>query len=109
MEKVFLFDVLSKISIATDTQPGDIENFSICSDMIDVFLDISFIYGNAEDLPHDNESQSIIKLSNGTTLYLKEVEQYMVLICIIKEKNFDRPFLIDHNIEVFKEGLLKIL
>ena len=33
----------------------------------------------------------------------------MVLICIIKEKNFDRPFLIDHNIEVFKEGLLKIL
>ena len=74
MEKVFLFDVLSKISIATDTQPGDIENFAICSDMIDVFLDISFIYGNAEDLPHDNESQSIIKLSNGTTLYLKEVE-----------------------------------
>ena len=74
MEKVFLFDVLSKISIATDTAPGDIENFSICSDMIDVFLDISFIYGNAEDLPHDNESQSIIRLSNGTTLYLKEVE-----------------------------------
>jgi Ras-related GTP-binding protein C/D len=109
MEKVFLFDVLSKIAIATDTQPGDIESFSICSDMIDVFLDISFIYGNAEDLPHDNEAQSIIKLSNGTTLYLKEVERYMVLICIIKEKNFDRPFLIDHNIEVFKEGLHKIL
>jgi len=32
-----------------------------------------------------------------------------VLICIIKEKNFDRPFLIDHNIDVFKEGLLRIL
>ena len=74
-----------------------------------MFLDISFIYGNAEDMPHDNQSQSIIRLSNGTTLYLKEVEQFIVLICIIKEKNFDRPFLIDHNIDVFKEGLLRIL
>jgi len=33
----------------------------------------------------------------------------MVLICIIKDEHFDYPFLIDHNIEVFKEGLLKIL
>ncbi len=56
MEKVFLFDVMNKISIATDSQPVDIENFSICSDMIDVFLDISFIYGNADDMQHDNQS-----------------------------------------------------
>ena len=41
-------------------------------------------------------------------LFNKHVSRH-VLICIIKEKNFDRPFLIDHNIEVFKEGLLKIL
>jgi len=73
--------------------------------MIDVFLDISFIYGNAEEIQHDKFAQSIIRLSNETTLYLKEVDKYIVLICIIKEKHFDRPFLIDHNIDVFKEGL----
>ena len=72
MEKVFLFDVTSKISIGTDLQPVDIESFSICSDMIDVYLDISFIYGNGDD-SHDNESQSIIRLTNDTTLYLKDV------------------------------------
>lgn len=47
MEKVFLIDVVSKIYIATDSSPVDIKNYELCSDMIDVVIDISSIYGYA--------------------------------------------------------------
>ena len=45
MEKVFLFELASKLYIASDTNPVDITSFTMCSEMIDVFIDISVIYG----------------------------------------------------------------
>ena len=45
IEKAFLFDVLSKIYIATDGSPVDIQSYELCCDMIDVVIDISGIYG----------------------------------------------------------------
>lgn len=53
---------------------------------------------------YDSKSQAIIKLNDKTILYLKEVQKYIALICIIKENNYDRVFLIDYNIDVFKKG-----
>eukprot|EP00828_Plagiopyla_frontata_P009258 TRINITY_DN14763_c0_g1_i4.p1 TRINITY_DN14763_c0_g1~~TRINITY_DN14763_c0_g1_i4.p1 ORF type:complete len:253 (-),score=51.44 TRINITY_DN14763_c0_g1_i4:53-811(-) len=109
MEKVFLFEVVSKLYIATDQQPIEITNFAICTEMIDVFIDISYIYGQSQiPLAYDDQAQAIIKLTDGTVLILKEVEKYLALICIIKEADYDRPFLIDYNIEVFKEGLKQL-
>jgi Ras-related GTP-binding protein C/D len=103
MEKVFLFEIVSKLFIATDSTPVDIDSFAICSEMIDVFLDISYIYGSQKHIyDSKNQRQSVIKLSDGTILLLKEVEQYLALICIIKDQHYDRPYLIDYNIDVFK-------
>lgn len=45
IEKAFLFDVLSKIYIATDGSPVDVQTYELCCDMIDVVIDISGIYG----------------------------------------------------------------
>ena len=45
IEKSFLFDVSSKIYIATDYSPVDMQSYELCCDMIDVVLDISYIYG----------------------------------------------------------------
>lgn len=45
MEKSFLFDVVSKIYIATDSNPVDMQSYELCSDMIDVVIDVSCIYG----------------------------------------------------------------
>lgn len=90
MEKVFLFDVVSKLYIATDRTPVDIGRFSVCAEMIDVFLDISFIYNppNNSNSYSDSKSSSIIKLSNGDSLLLREVDRCLALICIFKEENF---------------------
>jgi len=111
MQKVFLFEMISKTYLATDSAPVESQNYAICSDMIDVVIDISFIYGvknNKEGLDFDNQTQATIKLSDSTILYYKEIEKFLALICLIKEHDFNRPFLIDYNIEVFRQGLTEI-
>ena len=40
-----MFDVVSKLYIATDSYPIEDLNFPICQEVIDVFIDISYIYG----------------------------------------------------------------
>jgi Ras-related GTP-binding protein C/D len=45
MEKAYLFDVVSKLYISTDSGPVDTQSVELCSDMIDVVLDVSGIYG----------------------------------------------------------------
>lgn len=45
MEKAYLFDIVSKLYISTDSSPVDMQSVELCSDMIDVVLDVSGIYG----------------------------------------------------------------
>ncbi|KAB0364519.1 hypothetical protein FD754_008675 [Muntiacus muntjak] len=58
IEKAFLFDVVSKIYIATDSSPVDMQS------------------GSA----YHKESKAIIKLNNTTVLYLKEVTKFLALV-----------------------------
>jgi len=110
MEKAFLFDVVSKVYIASDPQPVALQQYELCADMIDVVIDVSYIYGQPEDSTSiagdsDTKSSCIIHLVNGTLLYLREVDHCLALVCILREENFDRQHLLDHNIAVFKEAL----
>lgn len=110
IEKAFLFDVVSKIYIATDSSPVDMQSYELCCDMIDVVIDISCIYGlhDGEGSPFDNQSSSIIKLNNGTVLYLREVNRFLALVCILREDNFDRQGLIDYNFHCFREAIQEV-
>jgi len=115
MEKAFLFDVVSKVYIASDPQPVDLQSYELCSDMIDVVIDVSCIYGLAEDgnsiansIACDAKSSCVIHLNNGTLLYLREVDRCLALVCILREESFDRQHLLDYNIQVFKEALTEI-
>ena len=86
MEKTFLFDVLSKIYIATDASPVDMPSYEVCSDYIDVIVDVSDIYG--WDRPQavlDDElreaplpdAESTILLYSNRYIYLREINKYV--------------------------------
>merc|ERR1712213_113708 len=49
IEKAFLFDIVSKIYIATDSTPVDMQSYELCCDMIDLIIDVSCIYGLPEE------------------------------------------------------------
>ena len=113
IEKAFLFDVVSKIYIATDSSPVDMQSYELCSDMIDVVIDISCIYGmkgneQAESLAYDAKSASIIKLNTGIVLYLREVNQYLAIVCLIREDNFDKAGLLGYNFDCLKEAIADV-
>lgn len=101
IEKAFVFDVMSKIHMATDSSPVDMQSFELCCDMIDVVVDLSTIYRYLSHflpvfisrpvitmnfvsfllLLHspeqvaciDEQSSSIFKLNNGIILYLRQI------------------------------------
>ena len=113
IDKVYLFDVINKLYIATDSTPVDLISYELCADMIDVVIDVSCIYGisgndNVTTNAFDKKSTSVIKLDSGLTLYLREIEHMLALVCLVKEDNFDRQNLIDFNIDIFKDGVKQI-
>lgn len=48
-DKVFLMEIMTKIYICTDSNPVDKDQFQICTDLIDVYVDFSYIYSDQVD------------------------------------------------------------
>ena len=122
MEKAYLFDVVSKLYISTDSSPVDMQSVELCSDMIDVVLDVSGIYGLGPkesddvedemvdpDSAYDKESASVIHLNNGMALYLKEVDTMLALVCITRSENFRKKSLINYNIGQLRKALRSLV
>jgi len=114
MEKAFLFDVVSKIYVATDFNPVDMQTYELCSDMIDVVLDVSCIYGSKgqkdkDVVAYDVDSASVIKLSNNYVLYLREVNKYLALVCLMRSDSFSKAGLVEYNFTQFKGAIAALI
>lgn len=90
IQKAFLFDVISKIYIATDSSPVNMSHYEICSELIDVLIDVTCIYGYDEEngSKFDKKSSSIIRLAHANNqenivVYLREVDKCLALVCLI--------------------------
>ncbi len=113
VEKVFLVDVLSKLYLATDSSPVDMATYELCSDMIDVILDVASIYGapsptTSSSTSARSGSAAIIKLSSGMVLYLREVNRSLALVALIRGDKFERQGLIDYNFDTLKKALREL-
>ncbi|CAF0986927.1 unnamed protein product [Rotaria sp. Silwood1] len=160
MEQAFLFDIQTKISIATDSSPTDIQMYEVCCNMIDLQINMSQIYGrsndnvfeaiddniNNESLVNgihesmnsysssslsttpvrtscssitetrneptsdvfDSMSSSVIKLTSGRALYLKEINNHLALICILHEKALTKQAIIEYNVNQLKSSILDL-
>lgn len=84
-EKTYLFDVLSKIYIASDTRPVDMASYEMCSDYIDVIVDISELYSWDHPLrkrkgDQMQEAESHVVLHDETMLHLMEMNKYDIIL-----------------------------
>lgn len=109
MEKAFLFDVISKVVVATDSSPMVSSYYELCSDMIDLVIDVACIYGKSGDvsdtLSSDASSGVAIKLESGVYLVLKEVSPYLALVCMMKSESYAKSGLVEYNVAQFKKAL----
>jgi len=91
LERAFLFDVASKIFIASDSiSPLDPQLYELCCDKIDLVLDISNIYApkDVEGISCDDGSYTCVKLNNDFYLYLKQVNKFLAFVCVIRDEIF---------------------
>jgi len=112
IEKVYLFDLITKLYIAhNDEKLSDQYKYDICSDILDIFIDISYLY-DKDRHQDDSESKTTVKLmyeEETEIVALRVMEKYLALVFIIKEGNYDRPYLIEENVTVFRKGLNELL
>ena len=124
IDKVFLFDVNSKIYVATDSSPVDIQTYEVCAEFIDITIDLDDLYvendakGDSQAVAKD-EIKSISYLSNGSVLYLKQMIRGLALVALIRnddesesakpDTNMDEVLtIIDYNVGCFKKLLMKM-
>ena len=97
-QKLYLFDVMTKLYIASDTSPVDQPSYAVCADFIDTIVDLSQIYGwnrdrakaqrddktgevgTTEDPPPgradaDESAESCISGAGPYSIYLKEINK----------------------------------
>lgn len=119
MEKSFLFDVASKVYVATDSAPVDSASYELCADAIDVVLDVASIYAPdktkepsdeepAEPAPQQRSNAASIQLSNGMALVLDEVDSNLALVCLLRTENLEKRDLIDYNLGCFRTALARL-
>ncbi|KAH8698620.1 putative small monomeric GTPase [Talaromyces proteolyticus] len=113
-DKCYLFDVLSKIYIASDTRPVDMSCYEMCSDYIDVIVDISELYSweHPNRKPKGDqmrEAESHVVLQNDCMIHLMEMNKYLCLVSVIHNPDAnEKKGLIDMNCRVFQDALNEI-
>ena len=85
IEKAYLFDIMSKIYVATDTTPTDIGNYEICSDYIDVVVDVAEIYGYERD--NQTPEEDMLEKGNGDAESLITMERKGARYLYLRELN----------------------
>lgn len=111
IEKIFLFDINSKIYVATDSSPVDIQTYEVCAEFIDITIDLNNLY--VEEGTSLSEVKSMSYLNNGSIIYLKQMIRGLALVALINNENQDNEYnnnltLIDYNVNLFKNSLKKM-
>nr|DBA26503.1 TPA: hypothetical protein GDO54_010750 [Pyxicephalus adspersus] len=77
-------------------------------DLTDAALEKIHLRLKGAGTPYDKESLAIIKLNNTTVLYLKEVTNFLALVCFVREESFERKGLIDYNFHCFRKAIQEV-
>ncbi|KAL1839112.1 hypothetical protein VTJ49DRAFT_1843 [Mycothermus thermophilus] len=124
-EKAYLFDVNTKIYIATDSTPEDMASYEICSDFVDVIIDFTEVYGSwprskrwkerlegepwcqpLEDQVACEWAESGMVLADAQRpIMLRQVDRSLALVAIMKEGSYDKMPQINMNVDVVVKGL----
>lgn len=91
IQKAYLFDTVSKIYIATDASPTFLKDYEVCSDYVDVIVDIKQLYGwqgsspgktpnsgqSSTDEVSVGESMVTFDRSGDTYIFAREITEYV--------------------------------
>jgi Ras-related GTP-binding protein C/D len=110
MEKAFLFDVRTRLYLATDHNPVDHQTLTLCADSIDLASGFDSVYGPSVNV-FDAESGSVsakVRLSNNMVLLAQQVGKSLALVCVARKESWTDPWAIERNVQLFRDSLNEI-
>jgi Ras-related GTP-binding protein C/D len=110
--KMYLFDIWTKLAIATDTSADDASLFHMCSDLVDVTIDLGTIFcvnSTVGGTAYDLESQAVIHSTDGRVITLHSVNQNLAFVCVIAEGYYKYEGIVDYNMKSLAGGVCKVL
>lgn len=106
IEKAFLFDAGSKIYLATDSSPVDVEIYQVCSDFIDLSVDLGALYRQPMAGPESSRKEfSFSRLQNGTVICLSIMIKGLLLVGLSTSEISQQSALIEYNMDIFRDGI----
>ena len=88
VRKAYLFDVGSKIYVATDASPSFLKDYEVCADWVDVIVDVKQLYGWREEQEMKTEKEGeegerqwvgessvTLDKSGDTYIYVREITE----------------------------------
>lgn len=108
IDKAFFFDAATKIYFATDSSPVDVETHQVCSDFVDVAIDLATLYkcGSADVLSPTALCTS--RLQNGIIIYLAQMLKGLLLVGLSRAEAAQRMALVEYNFNILRNGLEEI-
>lgn len=109
IEKAFLFDAASKIYLATDSSPVDVEIYQVCSDFIDVSVDLGSLYRmNGQGAENQRKEFSVSRLQNGTVICLSLMIKGLLLVGLSTSETPQQAALMEYNMDIFSDAIESI-
>jgi len=109
--KAFLFDVKSRLYVATDESPVDTGMHSLCCDYVRTLSAFGPLYQSAS-VNQDSRSfypSAAVTLAQGTTLTYHLITPQLALLAMLHPSVFEeRRGLLEYNVVFFREGVQEI-
>lgn len=116
MAKAYLFDILSKIYIASDTRPVEPDAYELCAGYVDLVVDYTDLFNYDRSRAGTRapvvlgaqmrEVESSVTMEDGAMVYLKEMDEHLALVTVIRNREAkDKKGMIDYNVHMFQEAL----
>ena len=119
IDNAYLFDINNKFCLAYYSSLKKVNMFDICLSMIDFALNMCNIYEESDNKINDNfdedldYSLEIDNYKNGlpdskNIIFFKYIFKNLALISVMNKEKYEKLYLVEHNINVFKKGVIKI-
>ena len=113
MVKAFVFDVSTKIYVATDSRVVDVSLYEACSDAIDLAKETSSVLSEGM---HSSTSQGIANTLEATipihryVLYLRRINNLLAVVAVMDRERFEaKTAVIKANVEAFCNSVEELL
>ncbi|KZV90562.1 hypothetical protein EXIGLDRAFT_837724 [Exidia glandulosa HHB12029] len=110
IQKAFIFDIATRIYLATDSSPVDPADYALAWDYVNTLRQLEPLYSpKGRTGPADAWGTSIVRLNSSTTsivIAYWQLNTHLAVVAILPAETYrERVALIDYNLVYFREGV----